>query len=128
MDEFEARLRTFKPRRPGPLPQAPKPRQAVWLLGAAAAAVLAVVALGALAGRNFAALVGWNFSSAAPGVVARRDAASAVGAGPTVGSLTPLALSDPAALDAELNRLAATLLPDVDQPNHALSALGRNSK
>lgn len=143
MDEFEARLRAFKPRRPGPLPHPPKPRPAVWLLGATAAAVVIVVALGALArrnvagpgGRNVAALVGRNpalvgrtFSAAARGAVARGGAASAVGVGPTVGSLTPLALSDPAAFDAELNRLSGTLLPDVEQPNRALSALGRNSK
>jgi hypothetical protein len=111
----------------------------VWLLGAVAAAAVAAA---------LATLVGWNSGSAlqrgvvqsSPSGVVKgtssevgQGASSEVGQGfspasLTVGSLTSLALSDPKALDAALNRMSQSLLPDVEQPNHALSALGRNSQ
>jgi hypothetical protein len=109
MDEFEARLRAFRPRRPGPLPAPSKARPVLWILGGAAAAAIAMFAV-----RDF---------GAARRVLPVPD--PRVLHGPTVGALTALALSDPAALDAELTRLSQTLLPDVKQPNRALSALGR---
>ena len=113
MEEFEARLRAFKPRQPGPLPRPSSARPVMWLLVAAAAA--AAVALGVRGLDTQRAFVG-------------RTVGNAGRAAPTVGSLTPLALSDPAALDAALDRMSRTLLPDVELPNRALSALGRESK
>ena len=125
MDEFEARLREFTPRRPGPLPRPSKARPAVWLAGAIAAAAVAVVIV-----------VGRNVGSRGQ-TVAAQDAGSAAGVGrdfsparsaPTIGALTPLALNNPSALDAALTRMSQDLFPDVGQPNRALSALGRDSR
>src|SRR5262249_30676191 len=124
MDEFEARLRTFKPRKPGPLPHTATPRRAGWLL--AAAAVVAAAAAVTLVGRNVGSSNSGAVQDSGTGVV--RGFSPARNAVPTVGSLTSLALNDPAALDAELNRMSQALLPDVEQPDHALSALGRNSQ
>jgi hypothetical protein len=137
MDEFETLLREFKPRRPGPLPRRPKARPALWLLAAAAAAaaLLAVVAQDfsparrAVVERDF--LVRRSPAEGGSSAVSRNEVqgfSPARDFAPTIGSLTPLALSDPAAFDAALTRLSQTLLPDVEQPDRALSALGRESK
>ena len=114
MDEFEALLREFRPRRPGPLPKPLKARPMLWLLSVAAAALALVV-------RNVPLRRGFEGGSHAKHPAQTSEVA-------TLGALTPLALRDPAALDAVLDRMSQTLLPDVQQPDHALSALGRNSK
>ena len=104
MDDIEFRLRAFRPRQPGPLPErfAVRRSRAPFLMAAAAAVAVAV-------------LVVWR--------VGRRPAAPA----DLVDSatLTTLALNDPEEFDRALARISRASLPEVDRPGGAFEQLAK---
>jgi hypothetical protein len=93
MDEFESRLRQFRPRRPAAIPDERLQllRGPIWLAVAAGMAAALLIA------------AWWRTPSTRQ---ASLDAAA----------LTTLALENPEAFDAELSRISQTSLPDVTVP------------
>ena len=91
MDDVEARLRQFRPRRPASIPDERLQflRGPLWLATAAVIAAAMVVA----------------------SLLMRRRPLPAVD--PTLGALTTLAVESPDQLDGALTRMSGTLLPDV---------------
>src|SRR5262245_40758363 len=105
MDELEALLRQFRPRRPRPLPDVEPSRRfrpVAWIAasGLAAAVVLLVMRL-----------------ERTPGV----DAPDAVSI--TLGAFNAYAVKSPEDLDRALTKTSAAILPDVERPGGALHAL-----
>ena len=107
MDELEAQLRQFQPRRPRPLPDVERPRRKrpiVWIaMSGVAAAVLLMLAR----------------YERTP-VVEAPDAAAV-----TLGALNAYALKSPEDLDIALTKASAGILPDVERPGGALHALSK---
>jgi hypothetical protein len=102
-DEFEARLRQFRPRRPAAIPdeRLQRLRGPIWV---AVAATLAAAML----------IASWLKTSTSP-----RPADL------TLGALTKVTVESPEDLDATLTRLSRTSLPDVMQPGGALEQLAK---
>src|SRR5215467_15953022 len=102
-DDFEARLREFRPRRPAMIPdeRLQRLRGPVWLAVAAAMAAFMLIA-------------GWLRRPSMPEPVA-----------PTLGTLTAIAMERPDDLDAVLTDISRTSLPDVTQPGGALQPLSK---
>jgi hypothetical protein len=117
MEEFEARLREFKPRRPAALPERARGSRAWWVGPAVAAGLAAAVALAVRDQPIRSELVRSDATQDSGPATPARNAV------PTVGSLTALALSDPAALDAALARISRESLPDVGKPGSAFEQL-----
>jgi hypothetical protein len=107
MDELEAKLRQFQPRRPRPLPgvaRSHRKRPLVWIaMSGVAAAVLLMLAR----------------YERAPVVEAPRAA------GVTLGALNAYMLMGPEKLDDALTSTSAVTLPDVEWPGGALHALSK---
>lgn len=108
MDDLEALLRQFQPRRPRPLPDLKGPRRGqrrMWIAasGLAAAAVALMVARYELT----------------PVVEAPR--ATDV----TLGALNAYAMRSAEDLDKALTRTSSAILPDVEKPGGALHALSK---
>ena len=102
MDDFENRLRGFKPRRPAAIPDERLQflRGPVWLAVAAGMAAVMLIAT-------------WIQR---PGRAPDAD---------TIASLTRLALEQPAEFDAAMARISSESLPDVTRPGSALEPLSR---
>jgi len=102
MDDFEARLRQFRPKRPASIPDERLQllRGPIWI---AVAAGMAAVML----------IVSWM------------QRPQPVPAGYTPESLTRLALERPDEFDAALSRISAASLPDVTRPGSALEPLSK---
>lgn len=108
MDEFEALLRQFQPRRPRPLPEiarSRRPRWPVWLAVPGLAAVLILLAI--VAPHERAPVV------ESPDVVV------------TLGALNAQGLASTESLDNILTRTSRAILPDVEQPRGVLQALSK---
>jgi len=107
MDELEAKLRQFQPRRPRPLPgveRSRRKRPLVWIaMSGVAAAVLLMLAR----------------YERTPVVEAPRAG------GVTLGALNAYVVLGPAQLDDALTRASAVILPDVERPGGALHALSK---
>src|SRR4029077_17152724 len=103
MDEFESRLREFRPRRPAAIPDTRLQllRGPIWVATAAGIAAVMLIA-------------SWLRTPAPPPV-----------ANNVATSLTELALENPAAFDAALTEMSRTSLPDVTAPGGALERLAR---
>jgi hypothetical protein len=100
LNEFEAQLREFRPRRPAAIPdeRLQRLRGPIWVAVAAGIAAAMLIAT-------------WLRAPALRPV----DAAA----------LTTLALENPAAFDAALTQMSRTSLPDVTAPGGALERLAR---
>ena len=103
LDDVEARLREFKPRRPASIPDERLQllRGTIWVAVAAAMAAVMLIAT-------------W-IQKPQP-----RPATTA-----TKKTLTELALERPEEFDAEMSRISATSLPDVTAPGGALEPLAK---
>ena len=103
MDDFEARLREFRPRRPAMIPDVrlQRLRGPIWLAVAAAMAASLLI-------------VAWLRRPSTPAPVA-----------PTLGTLTAVALERPDDLDAVLTQISRTSLPDVTKPGGVLQPLSK---
>lgn len=101
-DDFESRLREFRPRRPAMIPDARLQllRGPIWI---AVAATLAAAML----------IVAWLRSPSTPS------------AAPTLGTLTAVAAEHPDDLDAVLTEISRTSLPDVTRPGGVLQLLSK---
>src|ERR1043166_3207002 len=106
MDDIEARLRKFRPRRPAVIPD----ERLQLLRGPIWVAVAAGIAAGML-------VVSWLQT---PGEVSRTTAAPL-----TVSELTTLALERPADFDAVLSRMSRSFLPDVTEAGSVLQPLSQ---
>ena len=97
MDDIEARLRQFRPRRPASIPdeRVQLLRGPVWLAVAAGMAAVMFIATWIRGPRQQAPV-----DVAPPAAI-------------TLGSLTTFALDNPDQLDVTLTRMSARLLPDV---------------
>src|SRR5438093_5068325 len=108
MDEFEALLRQFQPRRPKPLPEITRPRRprwSVWIVVPGLAAAVVTVA-----------------------IVARHERAPAVERPSvviTLGALNAHGLASAENLDNVLTSTSRAILPDVEQPGGVLQALSK---
>jgi hypothetical protein len=111
MDELEARLRQFQPRRPRPLPEVEGPRGSRPLVWAALSGVAAAVVI----------MVGWREPTSVLEAPATRARAAAV----TLGDLSAYAAGDASDLDEILTRTSRALLPDVQRPGGVLHALSK---
>jgi hypothetical protein len=111
MDELEALLRQFQPRRPGPLPDVERPRGSRPLVWAAFSGVAAAVVL----------MVGWR----GPATVLEQKATRTRAAAVTLGDLSAYAASDASDLDEILTRTSRAILPDVSRPGGVLHALSK---
>src|SRR5215467_11448069 len=102
-DDFEERLREFRPRRPAIIPDERLQllRGPIWVAVAAAMAAAMLIVV-------------WLRHPSTPAAVA-----------PTLGTLTAIALERPDDLDAVLTQISRTSLPDVTQPGGALQPLSK---
>ncbi len=102
MDEFESRLRQFRPRRPAAIPDERLQllRGPIWVAVAAGIAAVMLIAT-------------WLRPSVAPAPHVSPAA------------LTRLALESPDAFDSELARISQTSLPDVTRPGGAFERLAK---
>ena len=108
MDEFEALLRQFQPRRPKPLPENARPRRPRWPVWIAVSGLAAVVIIVA--------------------IVARHERAPAVELPLvviTLGTLNAHGLASAENLDSVLTSTSRVILPDVEQPGGVLRALSK---
>ena len=106
MDELEALLRQFQPRRPAPLPEIARLGRLRWPVWIAAAGLAAAVIM-----------------------VARYERKPIVEDGSvdsvTLGALNAHAFTSLEDLDDVLTRLSRTTLPDIEHPGGALKALSK---
>lgn len=108
MDELEALLRQFQPRRPGPLPDIARPRRPRWPVWIAVPGIAAAVIVVAIVARR----------ERAPAVEISRVAI-------TLGALNARVLNNDDELDAVLTRASRAILPDVERPGGVLRALSK---
>jgi hypothetical protein len=110
LEDFEKRLREFRPRRPAAIPDERLQllRGPIWVIVAAALAAAMLIAV---------RLHGPSLSS-------QRETARPVTAS-TLGALTTLAAEHPDELDDVLTQLSRTTLPDVAQPGGVLRGLAK---
>ena len=106
MDELEALLHQFQPRRPRPLPDLERGRGVRPLVWVALSGIAAAVVM----------MVGWPERTAV--LDTPRTAL-------TLGPLTAYAVDDAADLDAILARTSRAILPDVERSSGMLHALAK---
>ena len=108
MDDFEHRLREFRPRRPAAIPdeRLQRLRGPIWVAVATGMAAVMLVATWVKAPAKLP-------PEPAPQITM------------TLGALTTLAVESPDDFDATLTRMSRTSLPDVTQPGGALQQLAK---
>ena len=111
MDELEALLRQFQPRRPRPLPELMRPRGPRWSVWIAASGLAAAAIIAAIVARD----------ERAPAVETPRVARAVI----TLGALNAQGLTSAEDLDGLLTRTSRAVLPDVEQPGGVLQALSK---
>lgn len=106
MDDFESRLREFRPRRPAAIPDTRLQllRGPIWIAVAAGMAAVMLIAA-------------WLKAPATPQTAAEPSTSF------TLGALTTMAVERPEEFDAALTRLSRTSLPDVTEAGGALRQL-----
>ena len=108
MDDFEARLRQFQPRRPKPLPELARSRRSRWPVWVAIPVAAAVAVILAIVTRH---------ESTVPVEIPRVAI--------TLGALNAHGLESAESLDDILTRTSRAILPDVRQPGGVLETLSR---
>lgn len=117
---FENFLREFKPRPPGPFPQAARKRWGWRRLAAAAIVAMAVAGSGWVLTRKSVMSSGENSWATL------RSNSEEIGRDLSLMRLTHLALNNPEALDRELEVQSRTILPKITEGNSALGALAKD--